>query len=54
MMFRNEDEFQAFFIRDFGSVYLGDWVYAKITKIAGEFIQRARALSSTVEEWRDC
>ena len=38
-MFHNEDEFQAFFIRDFGSAYLGDWIYAKITKIAGEFIQ---------------
>jgi len=34
-----EDDFQAFFIRDFGSIYLGNWIYAKITKIAGEFIQ---------------
>jgi hypothetical protein len=38
-LFHSEDEFQAFFIREFGSAYLGDWIYAKITKIAGEFIQ---------------
>ena len=38
-MFQNEDKFQAFFIRNFGRSYLGDWVYAKITKIGGEFIK---------------
>lgn len=37
-MFKNEDDFQAFFIKHFGSVYFGDWIYAKITKIAVEFI----------------
>lgn len=38
-MFENEDIFQAFFIRNFGGSYLGDWLFAKITKIAVEFIQ---------------
>jgi hypothetical protein len=39
VMFESEDEFQAFFIRNFGLAYLGNWLYATITKIAGEFIQ---------------
>jgi len=38
-MFQNENDFQAFFMRHFGGSHLGDWLYAKITKIAGEFIQ---------------
>jgi hypothetical protein len=38
-MFQSEDEFQAFFISHFGVTYLGQWIYAKITRIAGEFIQ---------------
>lgn len=38
-MFHNEDEFQAFFIEHFGRTYLGNWLYAKITSIGGEFIQ---------------
>ena len=38
-MFHNEDEFQAFFIEHFASSYLGNNLYAKTTRIAGEFIQ---------------
>lgn len=38
MVFANEDAFQAFFIRNF-PCYFGNWLYAKVTKIAGEFIQ---------------
>jgi hypothetical protein len=38
-MLHNEDEFQAYFIREFGQTYLGNWLYAKITKIAGQYIQ---------------
>lgn len=38
MVFADEDDFEAFFIRNF-PCYFGDWLYAKITKIAGNFIQ---------------
>lgn len=43
-MFRNEDEFQAFFIRHLEHLgktrtFLGNWIFAKISQIAGKFIQ---------------
>lgn len=38
-MLRREDDFQAFFIRDFGDACFEGLLYAKITKIAGEPIQ---------------